>query len=649
MTETTQSEIIKEKASVLVCLSSSPSTPRVIRAAAKFAEAAGCKGIALYVGSKDAADSLLKDNIEYAKQCGFEVHGAESSDIPVTIAEFAKRAGITDLFLGYTAPSAFFPARRPISEQLTDLLPKTDIHIIPDSMASGVPHMRQSRGKFIFNLRDVFVVAVIMTLATLISVWFDRSRFSNANIITIYLLAVLIASFLTSHIIYGIFSSILYILLFNFLFIDPRFTLLVYDPEYLITYLVTVIAALLTGMITSRMKTSARISAENAYQAKVLLDTSNQLETAANAEELIKITCIQLVHLLNRTVVFYREGHLEDSPEIYAANGNPIDQILLNNEKDAVRWTYDNNHQSGALTSHFGGYRFRYLNVRSEKDPYGVIGIEMNDVPFSDFENTIVLSIIREFTMALENGKMREERRIAEVSAENERLKSGLLRSLSHDLRTPLTSIYGNASNLLSAGENLSEKDREAIYTDMMDDSFWLNTQMENILSMTKLENESYIRMTAEDVEDVIEESLRHIAPHPDHTVEFIRPGGMCFAEMDPRLVMQVVVNLLNNAIKYTPAGSKITVSAEKKDGKVCITVADNGNGIPDEDKEHIFELFYTGDHSLTDAYRRMGIGLNLCSMIVKAHGGTIEVSDNDPHGAVFTFTLNGKEVENLE
>ncbi len=648
MTETTQSEIIKEKASVLVCLSPSPSTLRVIHAAAKFTSGTNTKGIALYVGDTEY-DAQLLENIRIAKENGFEVHTIESSDIPVTIAEYAKRAGITDLFLGYSAQSSLFQSRKSISEELAELLPKTDLHIIPDSRASSVPKMHRSRGKLVWNFRDLLTVLAVMTAATLLSAWFYQSRYSNANIITVYLLAVLIASFLTSHVLYGILSAVLYILLFNFLFIDPRFTLLVYDSEYLITYLVTVIAALLTGMITSRMKHSARISAENAYRAKVLLDTSNQLETAGSPDELIRITCMQLVHLLNRTVLFYREKTIPANPEIYPAKERGVNQLVLENEREAVMWTHDNNHQSGAFTSHFQGSAFRYLNVSSDTEGFGVIGIDMNGIPFTEFENTILLAIIREFAMALENERMREERRAAEVSAENERLKSGLLRSLSHDLRTPLTSIYGNASNLLSNGSKLPESDKEKIYGDMMEDSFWLNTQMENILSMTKLENENYLHMTTENMEDVIEESLRHIAPHPGHTVEVEEPEDLCFAEMDPRLIVQVLVNLLNNAIKYTPEGSKILVRYEKKDRKVIVSVIDNGNGIPEKDKEHIFELFYTGEHSLTDAYRRMGIGLNLCYMIIKAHKGTIKVSDNYPHGAVFTFTLAAKEVTGVE
>jgi two-component system sensor histidine kinase KdpD len=151
-------------------------------------------------------------------------------------------------------------------------------------------------------------------------------------------------------------------------------------------------------------------------------------------------------------------------------------------------------------------------------------------------------------------------------------------------------------------------------------------------------------------VEDVIEESLKHLDMHAsEHHIECVHPEEMLFAEMDAKLIMQVIVNLVNNAVKYTPAGSRIVVSAEKQDDLVCISVADDGPGIPEEDREHIFELFWSGRHDVKDGYRSMGIGLNLCRMIMKAHGQKIEVSENEPHGTVFRFYLPLKGVESYE
>ena len=713
---------------VMVCLSSSPSNKRVIRTAARTAfpfspeqradlsaerqmPESGSAGysaddftvntdagpysgapIALFIsrtGKEPHQDSLLLENILYAREKGFEIHTVIGNDVPLAIAEYARHIGVTDLFLGYSPPSFFFQARRPINERLLNYLPTVDIHIIPDPASSAYPEaIRENREKLSWDPRDLLSVLAVMAAATFLSSAFYHSRFSNSNIVTVYILAVLIASVMTSSRLYGLLAAVLYVLLFNFLFIEPRFTLLVYDATYLVTYLVTIVAALITGTVTIRMKNIASLSAENAYQAKILLDTSNQLEMASDSSEIIRTTSRQLVHLLNRAVLFIPfpldgTGAFEipsgnpviffffldrdhfsapgdsGTPLIFTAGEQTIPASVFESEAEAMRWSVENCHQSGAFTSHYPECSCRYLSVYSGENRFGLIGISMNGRPFTDFENTILLSIVHECTMALENERMGAEQRKAEILAENERLRAGLLRSLSHDLRTPLTSIYGNASNLLCYDKDLLPEEKKKIYSDILEDSGWLNSQFENILSMTRLESSSDLQRTVENMEDVIEESLRHISPHPDHTICFDSTDQDLFVIMDPRLIMQVMVNLLNNAIKYTPAGSSIHVRMNQDGDMVCVEVADNGPGIPDEDKPHVFELFYTGKHILEDSYRSMGIGLNLCAMIIHAHGGEIEVSDNNhptgdgsgdgsadtPHGAVFRFTLPAAKI----
>ena len=329
--------------SVMVCLSPSPSTKRVIRTAARMAfpgpssNIDGPPPIALYVGStgrEAEEDSLLRENIRYARKYGFEVHTIQGADIPLAIAEYARREEVTDLFLGYSPPSFTLLPRPAINEKLLSCLPTVDIHIVPDPVSSSYPKdMRQRRpGSPNWNLKDLLLVLAVMAVATFLSYWVYMSRFSNSNIITIYILAVLIASVMTSSRIYGTLAAVLYVLLFNFLFIEPRFTLLVYDSAYMMTYLVTVVAALITGTVAVRMKNIARVSAENAYQAKVLLDTSNQLEGAEDSNDIIRTTCMQLVHLLNRAVVFYPTTAFRDSsgdgsgiPDSSGAESDPRD------------------------------------------------------------------------------------------------------------------------------------------------------------------------------------------------------------------------------------------------------------------------------------------------------------------------------------
>ena len=230
----------------------------------------------------------------------------------------------------------------------------------------------------------------------------------------------------------------------------------------------------------------------------------------------------------------------------------------------------------------------------------------------------------------------------------NEKLRSTLLRSISHDLRTPLTSISGNASNLLTNEAEMCEGERHRVYLDIYDDSMWLINMVENLLSITRIEEGRLnIDMKAEVVEDIVREAVQHVDRKiSEHHLVLALGDDVQVVKADSRLIMQVIINLVNNAVKYTQKGSQITISSEETgSGMVRISVADDGPGISDEDKKHIFEMFYTAKRKIADDRRSIGLGLALCKSIAEAHGGTICVADNNPRGTVFSFTLPEEKV----
>lgn len=231
----------------------------------------------------------------------------------------------------------------------------------------------------------------------------------------------------------------------------------------------------------------------------------------------------------------------------------------------------------------------------------------------------------------------------AAMQIEKEQLRADLLRSISHDLRTPLTSISGNASNLLSNENEFSQETRMQIYGDIYDDSMWLIKLVENLLSVTRIEDGRMdLRMSAELMDEVIAEAMRHTDRNrAGRKIEVSSDEEFILGKMDARLIVQVVINLVDNAVKYTPEGAQIRIHTGKKDGMVVVSVSDTGPGIPDEQKSKVFEMFYTGTNRAADGRRSLG----LCRSIIRAHGGEIWVSDNKPQGAVFTFTLPAEEV----
>ena len=258
----------------------------------------------------------------------------------------------------------------------------------------------------------------------------------------------------------------------------------------------------------------------------------------------------------------------------------------------------------------------------------------------------LIVSIIT-VTLAIQNIRNIEEKERAALLAKNEQLRADLLRAISHDLRTPLTSISGNAANLLANDTKLEEDTRHQIFLDIYDGSIWLINLVENLLSITRIEDgRMNLRLSTELVGEVIEEALRHTNRQSDeHTIRMDLPDELLLARMDARLIVQVLINLVDNAVKYTPAGSTITVSAREQDGFAAISVLDDGPGIAPDIQPHVFEMFYTGEHKVADSRRSLGLGLALCKAIVDAHGGTITLADNPPHGCNFTFTVPLGEV----
>ena len=619
-----------ENISVLVCLSGSPSNRKVIRTAARYARGNGKSLTALYVdnGRISRDDPALAGNIALAASLGAHVETVVQRDILGAVTEYARRMAVTDLFIGYSGPSRLGTSRHLAAYRLVKNLPEVDVHIIPSASSVLKPSELRSEPRPRLNSRDILTTAFIMAAATGISVLFDRSRFSNSNIITIYILAILITSVMTAERIYGIISAVLYILLFNFLFIDPRFSLLVYDPNYMVTYFVSVIAAVITSNISSKMKETTLQARINAYQAQILLNASEQLQRADGSREITSITVSQLSELLGREILFFP-----------VSGGRFTDEEIP--EREAAGWTLLHNQRAGWGTHHFPHSGYQFLSVRTGSAIYGIVGVHRTSKDLTSFEENILLSLISECALSLESENNRKGREEAQIIATNERFRSNLLRSISHDLRTPLTSISGNASNLLSHAGELSEADKNGIYSDIYEDSVWLTHLVENLLSITRLEESVGIHPVTEVVADVLENAVAAAQRHrSSHTIVLERDTECLMAVMDVSLILQVLSNLISNAVKYTPDGSTVRIRDWREGDQVIVSVSDNGPGISGDDKLHVFDLFYTGKHGGADSSRSLGLGLNLCQSILAAHHQKIWVADVLPHGADFRFTL---------
>ena len=643
---------------VLVCLSPAPSNARIIRTAARMAAAFRGSFTALFVETPDFSSlgsddkKRLREHMRLAQQLGAEIETVYGDDVPFQIAEFARVFGVSRIVIGRSAAERrHIFGRPPLTERLISIAPELDIHIIPDSSVQTVRRDEIGQeNRFRLSVKDTVSSALILLLSTLVGYLFSKLGFAETNVITVYIIGVLIISVITASRIYSLLASIISVLAFNFLFTVPRYTFFAYDKGYPVTFLIMFAAALITGSFAARLKIHARQSAQSAFRMKVLFDTNQLLQKASGQGEITQAATSQLVKLLGRSIVVYSaKQDALGPPTIFPEAEGSFDPLFVSQkERQAAMWVFQNNKRAGATTDTLSDAACLYYAVRVNDHVYGVIGIALKGQPLDAFENSVLLSILGEWALALENDKNAREKEEAAILAQNEQLRANLLRAISHDLRTPLTSICGNASNLLSNGENIDRDTKAQIYTDIYDDAMWLVNLVENLLAVTRIEEgRMNLNLSAELLDEIITEALRHIGRKGlEHTVEVQSDEEFLLVRVDARLIVQVLINIVDNAIKYTHPGSHILISAKKEGEWVVVSVADDGPGIPDAMKPRIFDMFYSGANRIADSRRSLGLGLSLCKSIINAHGGEISVSDGSPSGAVFTFTLPAGEVD---
>lgn len=642
---------------ILVCLSSAPSNAKVIRTAARMAEAFHGTFTALFVETSETPEledknrTQLREHLRLAEQLGAQIATVYGEDISAQVAEYAKVSRVSKLVMGRSSHTGRWPARINFVDKLTVLAPTIDIYIIPDTQ----PSFKLKLPKFIkssrFSLVDSIKTIGILIICTLIGSWFHSLGFSEANIITVYILGVLLNAIMTRGRIYSAVSSILSVLVFNFMFTVPRFSFKATASGYPITFVVMLTAAFITTTLTKRVKEQARQAVQKAYRTEVLLGTSRKLQQANSQSEILRETAQQLVRLLDRTVIFYEvEQDGLSEPLLFFQEGAKTEpQFYIQEEERAVaQWVYKNNKRAGATTNTFSAAKCLYLAVRGKDRVFAIAGIVMDkENPLETFEKSLLIAMLGECGLALEKEWLGETQKQISMRMQQEQLRANLLRAISHDLRTPLTSISGSAGILMGNSGVLSEDQKQSLYTDIYDDSMWLISLVENLLSITRLDNGALnLNLQPELLEEVITEALLHVnRKSVDHRIETFLEDEFLMAKIDSRLIIQVIINIVDNAIKYTPPGSRITISAKKSGQFIQFEIADDGPGVPGDAKEKLFDMFYTANSISADSRRGLGLGLPLCKSIIHAHGGSIYVKDNIPQGTVFCFTLQAEEV----
>ncbi len=515
------------------------------------------------------------------------------------------------------------------------------------------------RGAF----HDVCVCAALLVAATLAGFAFD-SLGLNTAIIVVYIFAVQLCAFFTSSPLLCLVASGAAIMLCNFFFTGERYTFATIDEADLGVFIVMFAVSLVSSSVAVALRRAIVRTATSSHRARMLLETNRMLQRCADQDEVMRAAGTQLARLASAPCVWYRmEPDGDDLVPVcaYSAAGDAASMQVLAPEMPPFLSGLA--YVGTPLDATFGGSQYYgiYLTVRGgdmpadhgEEPPVvGVLAIAGAPSVLGDDERVTADAIASEAGLAIDRVCALEARERAAVVAKNEQLRANLLRSISHDLRTPLTSITGNADVLLDQGSTgtatLDAPTRRGMLTSIRSDALWLNDTVENLLAITKLEDGGmHLAPTLELVDDIVEEALRHVSPAvSEHRIE-IRPSTEpALVNVDARLMVQLVVNLVNNAIKYTQEGSCITIAWSVLGKSAALSVADDGPGIAPADRAHIFDSFYTVNHGLADGHRSVGLGLSLCRSIAVAHGGTIEVDAVEPHGAVFCVKLPAADID---
>ncbi len=636
---------------ILICLSSAPSNAKVIRTAARMAEAFHSGFTALFVQTPETKElsgeniKRLRSNLRLAEQLGAQIATVYGADPAEQIAEYARVSGITKIVMGRVNHRQHpWIGQKSLADRLierTDL----DVYIIPDRQPlykKPLGKLRKSRVRF--SWRDAVVTLLCLAISTAVGFAFDWAGFSESNIITIYILGVLVTAVSTSGHLYGAANSLLSVLAFNFFFTEPRFTLQADGPSYPVTFLIMLSSSIIASSLASRVKEQARMAAEKSYYTELLLGSSQKLQTIRTEWDCLRLTAEQLSRMFDRPVIYaLNDADKELDFRIEPADEHTLLEKLSTEEIGVAKWVQKNNKHAGATTNTLPDSKWLFLSVRGTRGVMGIVGVPIAGYVVPDaFEKNLMVALLGECGLSQERIRLEEERNQIALQTQRESLQANLLRAVSHDLRTPLTNINGSVGILMGKDQTLKPEVREQLYTAIDDDTNWLINMTENLLAATQLETDrTKLKTAPELLEDLFQSAVRQLDRRArDHHISVDLEDQTLMASMNAGMIQRVIINMMNNAIQYTPKDSHIILSGTRRKDWVEISVSDDGPGIPDEAKKHLFDLFSTAEQGKPDSKRGLGLGLHLCQSIVNAHGGTITVSDHAPSGTTFRFTL---------
>ena len=480
---------------------------------------------------------------------------------------------------------------------------------------------------------------IALAVATLVTLGFEAWAFSEANLVMIYLLAVVFVG-VRFGALHSTIASIAAVLLFDVLFTKPYYSLTVHDTEYLITFSVMLAAGFFASSLTSRIRHQAEVARQNERRANSLYRLNQRLAAISGTARLVEHSEEAVGEMFDAHAVI----HLADRQGIVRPSSSHLASFAADaSELAAAQWVCSNHQAAGLGMPQFATLRALYVPLATPDSTVGVLAVQPEDAASiqSSDARKLLDTCATQIALALERDMLAEESQEARVQVESEKLRSSLLSAVSHDLRTPLAGIAGAGSSLAESFELLDGPTRRELLETICDESARLTRLVENLLNMTRLSGGRIdIDKQWHPIDEVVGSALSRLQQQlGEREVEIGISADLPLGHFDAVLIEQVLINLIENAAKYSPPESAVLIEAECIDGGVELRVFDRGIGLQPGDEERVFEMFYRGAEVRSD-HQGTGLGLAICKAVVDAHGGRIGATIREDGGTLVWFRL---------
>jgi two-component system sensor histidine kinase KdpD len=624
---------------ILVAVSPSPFSARLVRAARRMAGSLHARWYAVYVEPRDARrlsrqdEARLSQNLRLAERLGADVVTLSGSDAAEELLRFAREHNITKIIAGKPITGGLIGRWRvSLVDRIVRQAEDIDVYVTagdPDSAETPLPKPRARPLSIPGYASALAVVAVATGPAWL----FGPEQLPD--VVMIYLLGIL---FVSSRQGLGpsLVASVASVAAVDFFFVPPYLTFAVADLRHTLTFLVMLLVGVVVSALAERVRSQAAAATRREATTRALYELERELTSAQGSRRVIEVGAAELAKLIDSDVTVFLPGADGQVAAVHSTRATDG----VEREASIAQWVWSHQREAGLGTDTLPSSASLYVPLVASGGIVGVLGLRprASDQFESIQERRRVDTFAARVALALERAMLAEQTERARRDVETEQLRSTLLSSVSHDLRTPLAVITGCASTLLQAPGVMDSAARQELTKTILEEAERLNRLIRNLLDMTRLEAGAVrVQKELQSCEEVVGAALHRLeARLAGRDVKVELPADLPLVPFDAVLIEQVLINLLENALKYGQGA--IEVNASKGRGEVVIEVSDRGPGVPAGQESRIFEKFQRAARE--GGAGGVGLGLTICRAIVAAHGGRIWAKNREGGGATLTFTL---------